>query len=940
SGPKCLFDIYGLTRTMNYQQVTAGNQTNPSAGFQDKFTAEKAGEEINQQYVLFLVWSFDSTNPQKNDGDAAFDGKEPVFYAKKLKSEVNVYPSSIAQSRKQDDKTKKEAKGKKLEDITHSNDENNVGAEAKFNNLETSITVSLISTTRVYKDHPASQIIGDLSSTTQTRSMPRVVKDQGGLSQMFNDDFHTSYASFMGFMVYQMDVKSAFIYGTIEEEVYVYQPSGFEDPVHLDKVYKVVKALYGLHQAPRAWYETLANYLLENGFQRGKIDQTLFIKRQKGDILLVQIYIIEGKSASTPIDTEKPLLKDPDGEDVDVHTYSLVRNVDSTTKFYMYPRFLQLIIRKQVDKNIEEVNTGDAAEGDISAAHGEVPTITEEPPIPSPTPPTPSPQPPQDIPSTSQRVKKLEMRNKVRVLKLKRLQKDDVVVLEDDKKEDREVADAVKDVEEAKVDESAQYQGKQAESQAEIYKIDRDYANKVLSMQKDETEPTEVQEVVDVVTTAKLITEVVTAASKTVAAASTIITTAEAQVYAATLTAAPARVADAPSRRRKGVDEAIDHVKRKAKKDPAVKRYQMLKRKSQTEAQARKNMIMYLKNVAGFKMDYFKEMSYYDICPIFEAKFNSNVAFLLKIKEQIEEDENRTLQKLNETPTERSAKKKKLDEDVEELRRHLQIVPNKDDDVYTKATPLTRKVPVVDYQIIKMNNKPYYKIIRVDDTHQLYINLEESKNYTWSSKGQRMEATGIMWCADHNFYIYSADFVSGEEVSAHNIHYRPDAKCVNHKPNVSRPQLKSNQSRDKVLPNNSQVKGNDLLTGNRGSNLYTISIQESTSSTSLCLMAKATPTQAWLWHRRLSHLNFDYINLLSKKDIVIGLPKLKYIKDQLCSSCKLSKAKRSSFKSKAVPSSKGRLNLLHMDLCGPMRVASINRKKYIMVIVDDYSRYT
>nr|GEU51503.1 hypothetical protein [Tanacetum cinerariifolium] len=133
---------------------------------------------------------------------------------------------------------------------------------------------------------------------------------------------------------------------------------------------------------------------------------------------------------------------------------------------------------------------------------------------------------------------------------------------------------------------------------------------------------------------------------------------------------------------------------------------------------------------------------------------------------------------------------------------------------------------------------------------------------------------------------------------------------------------------------------NDLLTSNYGSNLYTISLQESTSSTPLCLVAKATPTQAWLWHQRLSHLNFDYINLLLKKDIVIGLPKLKYVKDQLCSSCKLSKAKRSSFKPKAVSSSKGRLNLLHIDLCGPMRVASINGKKYILVIVDDYSRYT
>nr|GFC93616.1 putative ribonuclease H-like domain-containing protein [Tanacetum cinerariifolium] len=75
-----------------------------------------------------------------------------------------------------------------------------------------------------------------------------------------------AYASIMGFMVYQMDVKSAFLYRTIEKEVYVYQPLGFEDPDYLDKVYKVVKALYRLHQAPRAWYETLANYLLENGF--------------------------------------------------------------------------------------------------------------------------------------------------------------------------------------------------------------------------------------------------------------------------------------------------------------------------------------------------------------------------------------------------------------------------------------------------------------------------------------------------------------------------------------------------------------------------------------------------------------------------------------------------------------------------------------------------
>ncbi|GJT55981.1 retrovirus-related pol polyprotein from transposon TNT 1-94 [Tanacetum coccineum] len=144
-----------------------------------------------------------------------------------------------------------------------------------------------------------------------------------------------------------------------------------------------------------------------------------------------------------------------------------------------------------------------------------------------------------------------------------------------------------------------------------------------------------------------------------------------------------------------------------------------------------------------------------------------------------------------------------------------------------------------------------------------------------------------------------------------------------------------------AIDNASRItNGNDLLTGNRGSNLYTISLQETSSSTPICFMAKASPTQAWLWHRRLSHLNFDYINLLSKKDVVIGLPKLKYVKDQLCSSCEVSKAKRSSFKTKVVPSSKGRLNLLHIDLCGLMRVDNINGKKYILVIVDDYSRYT
>nr|GEX06404.1 hypothetical protein [Tanacetum cinerariifolium] len=380
SGLTWLFDIASLTRTINYQPVTAGNQTNHSEGFQDKFTIEKVGEEIDQQYVFFPMWSCCSTNPQNNDGDDAFDGKEANFYAKKPESEANVSPSSTAQSRKQDDKTKKVAKGKsliesftgyrylsteiedcsdnsinefnvagtivltigqnspnntntfsvvgpsnaaasptygkssfidasqlpddpdipELEDITYSDDEDDVGAEVDFNNLETSIIVSPIPTIRVHKDHHVSQIIGDRSSTTQIRSMTRVVKDQGGLTKMFNDDFQTCMFAF--FLSHeepkrQMDIKSAFLYGTIEEEVYVCQPLGFEDPDHPNKVYKVVKAVYGLHQAPRACQD---KYVAE---------------------ILRKFGLIKGKSASTPIDTEKPFLKDPDGKDVDVHTY-------------------------------------------------------------------------------------------------------------------------------------------------------------------------------------------------------------------------------------------------------------------------------------------------------------------------------------------------------------------------------------------------------------------------------------------------------------------------------------------------------------------------------------------------------------------------------------------------------------------------------------------
>ncbi|GJR93306.1 putative ribonuclease H-like domain-containing protein [Tanacetum coccineum] len=337
-------------------------------------------------------------------------------------------------------------------------DDEDVGAEADFNNMDNTIAVSPIPTHRIHKDHPKGQILGDPTSAVQTRGKIQkassaqqalveamqeellqfklqkvwvlvdlpygkkvigtkwvfrnkedersiVFKNKAWLvAQGFRQEegmdydevfapiarievirLFLAFASYMGFTVYQMDVKSAFLYGTIEEEVYVHQPPGFVDPAHPNKVYKVIKALYGLHQAPRAWYETLSSFLMENGFRRGTIDKTLFIKKKKSDIMLVQVYVddiifgstkqsmctefedcmhkrfqmssmgeltfflglqvkqlpegifisqdkyvadilkkfdfLSIRTATTPIESNKPLVKDEDGVDVDVHVY-------------------------------------------------------------------------------------------------------------------------------------------------------------------------------------------------------------------------------------------------------------------------------------------------------------------------------------------------------------------------------------------------------------------------------------------------------------------------------------------------------------------------------------------------------------------------------------------------------------------------------------------
>nr|GEU75615.1 hypothetical protein [Tanacetum cinerariifolium] len=284
---------------------------------------------------------------------------------------------------------------------------------------------------------------------------------------------------------------------------------------------------------------------------------------------------------------------------------------------------------------------------------------------------------------------------------------------------------------------------------AEIYHLDLDHPSKVLSMQEDDSE---VQEVVEVVTTAKLITEVVTAATSQVSAASATISAAKPSIPAA----APTVVA-AYTRRKKGViirdpkeelssktsaktpklkdkgkgilietpkpmkkkdqieldaeyarklheeinkdidwDAVIDHVKQKSKENlQYIKRYQVMKKRPQTKSEARKNMMIYLMNTAGYKLDSLKE------CRM--MRFVQSFKLAQKAA---------TRRKLNEEAQE-----------VEDLKKHLEVVNNEDDDVFTEATLLARKVPVVDYQIVLINNKPRFKIIKADETHQLYISF-------------------------------------------------------------------------------------------------------------------------------------------------------------------------------------------------------------------------
>ncbi|GJS73191.1 retrovirus-related pol polyprotein from transposon TNT 1-94 [Tanacetum coccineum] len=298
SRPDWLFDIDALTRKMNYEPIVAdlSYSQDLKSSHDDGSKSSSDGEkkvdedprkesECNDQEKEDNVNSTNNVNAAGTNEINAIGGKTSI--------ELPFDPNMSA-----------------LEDdsiFDFSRDDEDDGAVADMNNLDTTIQVSPNPTTRIHKDHPLDleepkKVIHALKDPSWIEAIQEELlqfKLQEGTQKKKGIDYDEvfapvarieairlflAYASFKDFVVYQMDVKSAFLYGKIEEEVYVCQPPGFEDPDFPDRVYKVEKALYGLHQAPRAWYETLSTYLLDNGFQRGKIDKTLFIKRHKGSL--------------------------------------------------------------------------------------------------------------------------------------------------------------------------------------------------------------------------------------------------------------------------------------------------------------------------------------------------------------------------------------------------------------------------------------------------------------------------------------------------------------------------------------------------------------------------------------------------------------------------------------------------------------------------------
>nr|GEW57783.1 hypothetical protein [Tanacetum cinerariifolium] len=343
AGLNWLFDIDTFTNSMNYVPiVVAGTSSTNFSGTKDAASQDVKKDVSSLRYIALLNWfheaHLESSTSNAQDVDARnADAPESKFTIPTVSSPVptacfddSPEPSSttrlISKRVTSQDETPSLDNiltlSNRFEDIlrvtTNTGDTN--GVEADLGYMEYNISASPTPTFKIHKDHLKSQIIEEPKKISDALKDPSWVeamqeellqfkiqnvwilvdcpKGEEGID--YEEVFalvarieairlFLAYASFMGFTVYQMDMKSAFLYGTIDEEVYVMQPPGFPDPEFPNRVYKGEKAMYGLHQAPRAWYGTLYKHLLANGFQRGTIDQTLFIRRHRGDFLLVQV---------------------------------------------------------------------------------------------------------------------------------------------------------------------------------------------------------------------------------------------------------------------------------------------------------------------------------------------------------------------------------------------------------------------------------------------------------------------------------------------------------------------------------------------------------------------------------------------------------------------------------------------------------------------------
>ncbi|GJS07912.1 putative ribonuclease H-like domain-containing protein [Tanacetum coccineum] len=301
SGPDLLCDIDALIRTMNYELIVAGTQSNGFAGTKASNYAGQARKETEpvRDYILLPLWTADppfSQDPKSSQDDgfkpSSDDGKKVDEDSRK---NINVVSGKTSIELLVDPNMPA------LEDYSIFEDDEDVGAEADMNNLDTTIQVSPIPTTRIHKDHPLDQVIAAICYTNKKNVKEKNPKRIEAIRLFL------AYASFKDFVVYQMDVKSAFLYGKIEEEVCVCQPPGFEDPDFPDRVYKM---------------SSMGELRFFLGLQVQKKKDDIFISQDKyvGEILK-KFRFIEVKTASTPMKTQKPVLKDEDGEEVDVHMY-------------------------------------------------------------------------------------------------------------------------------------------------------------------------------------------------------------------------------------------------------------------------------------------------------------------------------------------------------------------------------------------------------------------------------------------------------------------------------------------------------------------------------------------------------------------------------------------------------------------------------------------